>query len=86
MGYGLGSGMGSARVHGTRYAYAVYVGVGVVRYFVFYKAPLGPRQGRAVCWAKPRPPQAIAHLADCKGQTTVANWHATLARRKANRM
>ena len=22
----------------------------------------------------------------CKGQTTVANWHATLARRKANRM
>tara|TARA_B110000881_G_C18322242_1_gene387366 strand:- start:61 stop:591 length:531 start_codon:yes stop_codon:yes gene_type:complete len=23
---------------------------------------------------------------NCKGQTTVANWHATLARRKANRM
>ena len=23
---------------------------------------------------------------DCKGQTTVANWHATLARRKANRI
>jgi hypothetical protein len=22
----------------------------------------------------------------CKGQTTVANWHATLARRKANRI
>ena len=23
---------------------------------------------------------------NCKGQTTVANWHATLARRKANRI